>query len=141
VGSVESKFQLSIALNYIHAEKLVNMVGGQLQMQLQLALPSGQVIREGTRVILPFTLTVSTSPPVLTMTVKGVAEVRFSDETSLEKLMKDLEKGIVPQPIFTAVFQHCYFEVLLFSRELGLPPPIPTPQPQQVKQTTSTGVM
>lgn len=134
-------YQLSLSVNYIHAEKLVSVVPSEIHLQIQLALPAGQVHREDSRLVLPFTLTASTTPPILSITIKGLAEVRFEDEHLMEEMLRDIEKGKVPHPIFATVFQYCYFEVVLLSRELGLPPPIPAPAPPHTVKEKSTNVM
>lgn len=146
MSSVERKISISLSITQIHAEKLVESMSlhGEVAVQLQLALPAGTVRREGDVVKVPFTFTAHTTPPLATISIRGVAELRCSGEEEVEKLVSELQQGKVPQPLFATVFQVCYFETLLLMRELGFPPPIPPPQlPEKTSEvsTSRTGMV
>ena len=123
---------VSIRLTYIHGERLVEETPKELQVHLQVTLPSGEVILKKHGLEVPYIVSLATTPPVANITVKGVIVVS-GDSSELKKIEKDVKNRKVPPFIINSLMQFAFFEVMLLSRELGLPPPVPVPAiaPQQ----------
>ncbi len=120
-------YSFSIRLTSITAEKLAEIMPQKIQFQINLTLPSSQPYRRGAALIVPFVFSVSTVPPTVQITLKGEAHVTGSERGDISGLEKDLKNKKIPQPIFQAVFHHLMAEVIVLSRSLGVPPPIPLP--------------
>lgn len=126
------KVSVSIRLTYIHGEKLVEETPKELQVHLQVTLPSGEVILKKQGLEVPYVVSLVTNPPAANITVKGVVVIT-GDSSELKKIEKDIKNRRVPPFIINPLMQFAFFEVMLLSRELGLPPPVPIPAiaPQQ----------
>ncbi len=130
-------FTITIQLTSINAEKLSETLPPKLQFNVNLAIPSGNPFRRDNQLIVPFTFTISSIPPVVQIVLKGNAVVISSDKKELENIEKDIREKKMPQPLIQAVFTNMLAESVILSRSLGVPPPLPGMpqlQPQQGKQ-------
>ncbi|MEM0369981.1 MAG: hypothetical protein QXU58_01980 [Pyrobaculum sp.] len=109
-----------IRFDYIHAERLgVPPAGAQLQMNMQVMIEGERSVKRGGVVEIPFTISISSVPSVVTVTIRGVAAVQGEVDV----------KNLPPQ-VAGPIMQAAIFEAALIMRELGFPPPLPV-QPQQ----------
>lgn len=111
-----------IRFDYIHAERLgVPPAGAQLQMNMQVMIEGERAVKRGGVTEIPFTISISSTPSVVTVTIRGVAAVQG-----------DVDVKNIPPQVAAPIMQAALFEAALIMRELGFPPPLPVqPQPQQ----------
>ena len=119
--------KLSIKINYIHAEKMINNIPQQIQMQFQLNLPSSKMNILNNILTIPFVLTVGTTPLLASFTFKGEILVE-SNKEEIFRVKKNIEQKKTPQNILQFVLQYLMLETAILGRELGLPPIFPLPQ-------------
>ncbi|MEM1598281.1 MAG: hypothetical protein QXP31_03770 [Pyrobaculum sp.] len=113
-----------IRFDYIHAERLgVPPPGAQLQMNMQVMIEGERAVKRGGLTEIPFTISISSAPSIVTVTIRGVAAVQG-----------DVDAKNLPPQVAGPIMQAAIFEAALIMRELGFPPPLPV-QPQQ--STTS----
>jgi len=130
-------FTITIQLTSISAERLSETLPPKLQFNVNLAIPSGNPFKRDNQLIVPFTFTISSIPPVVQIVLKGNAVVISSDKNELGKIEKDIREKKMPQPLLQGVFTNMLAESVILSRSLGVPPPLPGMpqlQPQQGKQ-------
>lgn len=124
---------VSIKFDLLHAERLAEVQGGaQVQLAINLNIHGEKLIRRHDRIEIPFTVHVSSTPPTINMTIRGTAQISGGN---LREIEEALLRGNVPAQVSTAIMQAGLFEAGLLMRELGFPPAIPVPQPQQRKES------
>ena len=106
-----------LRIEYIHGERLSN-AGGNVSVNININIDADGAVKRGDVVEVPFTATVATVPSIMHVTVRGYAVLQGVDPKN------------IPQNVLATVSQLIMFELMLITRELGLPPPIPVPQPQ-----------
>ncbi len=127
-------FTISIQLSSISAEKLAPSLPPKIEFNVNLALPSAEPVKRGKQYIIPFTFTVSSTPPVVQIILRGNALVIAEKEDDLKKLENDIRNKKMPGSIVQAIFTNAIAESILISRSLGIPPPLPgLPQLMQMK--------
>jgi len=111
-----------IRFDYIHAERLgVPPSGVQIQMNMQVMIEGERAVKRGGVTEIPFTISISSSPSVVTVTIRGVAAVQG-----------EVDAKNLPPHVAGPIMQAALFEAALIMRELGFPPPLPVqPQHQQ----------
>ena len=107
-----------IRIEYIHGERIGNP-SGNISVNININIDADGAVKRGDVVEVPFTASIATVPGVLHVTVRGHA------------ILHGVDPRNIPQNILATVSQLVMFELMLITRELGLPPPIPMPQPQQ----------
>jgi len=128
---------IAIQFTSISAERLAMMLPPRIDFSVNIAIPSSEPIRRENQYMIPFTFTVSSTPPVVQITLKGIVLVSSDKRSELDKIEEELtKKKQVPPPIIQAVFVNALAEVILLSRSLALPPPIPIP-PQLIQVKSS----
>ena len=128
---------ISIQLVSITAERLSENLPPQIQFQVNLSIPSDQPFSRNESVIVPFTFTINSIPPVVHYSIKGRAIITPQKKRGEEKTLKEIvEKKKIPQQVVQAVFINMLAEVIVLSRSLGVPPPIPPIQLPQPRKTT-----
>ncbi|MCD6196099.1 MAG: hypothetical protein J7J82_04865 [Staphylothermus sp.] len=130
-------FTITIQLTSISAERLSETLPPKLQFNVNLAIPSGNPFKRDNQLIVPFTFTISSIPPVVQIVLKGNAVVISSDKNELGKIEKDIREKKMPQHLLQGVFINMLAESVILSRSLGVPPPLPGMpqlQPHQGKQ-------
>ncbi len=132
-------FTITIQLTSINAEKLSETLPPKLQFNVNLAIPSGNPFRRDNQLIVPFTFTISSIPPVVQIVLKGNAVIISSDKKELEKIEKDVREKKMPQPLIQAVFTNMLAESVILSRSLGVPPPLPGMPQLQTQQGKQLG--
>jgi len=80
-----------------------------------------------------FLVKVDCLPPIASIDIKGTMFVSPQSKEELEMIEKSAKEGTPPPPLIMAVYSYVLPLAALLSRELGLPPPCPPPQPQQVQ--------
>ncbi len=131
---IKTPFGISVHLVSINAERLSEALPPQVQFQINLQVPSSPPFRRDEVVVIPFTFTISSIPPVVQISLKGQAFFIPKDKEGRKLRDEILEKKKVPQPIVQAIFSNAIADVIVISRSLGVPPPLPPLQiPQQRK--------
>ena len=81
----------------------------------------------------PFVLAINYNPSIAQISLKGSAYVA-GDKSEIEKILKDYEEKKPPLPLIVqSISNVVFFESVLISRTLNIPPPIPLPQIPQAK--------
>lgn len=112
-----------IRFDYIHAERIAMLPPNtQIQIQMSYQFEADRAMKRGGALELPFTLTLSSNPNAVTMTIRGVALIQG-----------DVDPRNLPPHIAVPVMQMVMFEASLILRELGMPPLVAV-QPQQPGQ-------
>ncbi|ABL88772.1 conserved hypothetical protein [Pyrobaculum islandicum DSM 4184] len=113
---------VGIRFDYIHAERFgAPPPGAQLQMNVQVMIEGERAVKRGGTIELPFTVSIASSPSVVTVTIRGTAVIQGEVDV----------KNLPPQ-VAGPIMQAALFEAALVMRELGFPPPLPIqPQSQQ----------
>lgn len=88
--------------------------GAQLQMNVQIMIEGERAVKRGGVTEIPFTVSISSSPGVVTVTIRGVAAVQG-----------DVDVKNPPPQVAGPIMQAALFEAALVMRELGFPPPLP----------------
>ena len=75
----------------------------------------------------PFVLTITYSPSIAQLNLKGSASVQ-GDKNEVDKIVKDYEQKKPPaQIVLQSISNVAFTESVIVSRILGIPPPIPLP--------------
>uniref|UniRef100_A0A7C4JKU6 Uncharacterized protein n=1 Tax=Staphylothermus marinus TaxID=2280 RepID=A0A7C4JKU6_STAMA len=130
---------ISIQLVGISAERLSQAIPPRVDFSINLTLPSGEIMRKGNQVTIPFVFTVMSTPPIVQITLKGSVMVSASSESDAKKLEEDIVNKKMPLPIVQAVMAYALADTVYLSRSLGLPPPIPQLTPPQQVQDSKQG--
>lgn len=130
---------LSIQLSGITAERLSQAIPPRVDFSINLTLPSGEITRKGSQVALPFVFTVTSVPPIVQITLKGIVTVSTGSDGDAKKLEDDIRNKKMPLPIIQAVMAYALADTVYLSRSLGLPPPIPQLTPPQQGQDVKQG--
>lgn len=117
---------IDIRVISLSAERLSENIPGKIQYSMQLSLPSGEVRRIKNKINIPFIYTLSSSPPIINVTIRGFVDIT-GDEKTLSTILDQIRYKKIPQYVFQTAFQYIVFEALYVVRELGIPPPIPMP--------------
>jgi len=125
---VDQQVNIRVRLSYIHAEKISEIRAPQIQFQIQITVPSGEVRASEQELLIPYAFNLNSVPPILNVTLKGDIVV-YGDKDRLENLRNDIKKRKIPKELIQAATQYTMFEAMLLARELGIPPPIPLPAP------------
>ncbi|HDJ97009.1 MAG: hypothetical protein DRJ55_00590 [Thermoprotei archaeon] len=130
-----NSLNINVKISYLHAERLAKTTPPKLGVNIQISFPSEEPQWGDAWVYMPFVFNLSTSPPAVTVTLRGYAEIK-GEKKEIEKLRKEAGKGKFPSQIVQLVTSYTMFEAMLLMRELGFPPIMPIPQPGQTKPTT-----
>lgn len=121
--------RLSIIYEYIHAEKLTENITGNININVQLTFPSSpNIVVTPTELKARFIANITSTPPVLNITLKGVLAVS-GDPKNIKKIEENIKNKKPDPPLIHFLTSHILFESALLARELGLPPAMPLPQP------------
>ncbi len=127
---MDERLSIGFRLLYMHAERLSESATPQVRYEIQLSIPSGEPRLEGERLRMPYVFNLTTTPPLLSVTLRGEVVITGRPERLREVLEESRQKG-APSQILHAATQYAMFEAMLLARELGLPPPIPVPPPKR----------
>ena len=120
-----------VRLDYIHAERPLPITTQQFNVVFNVSILGNVNTRDNTAEI-PFVISVTSNPPVFSLSLKGVLLIEGSNEV-INDLVKKLKEGKVPDQLQAIITQFAIFEASLLARELGLPPIIPIQvKPQQI---------
>lgn len=100
------------------------------QVQILVNINVLEMERRESSIEVPFLLSVSFSPAIALMNIKGKAKV-MGDAEALGKVMEDYSRRRPPPiQLIQAISNTAMAEAVLISRSLGIPPPLPPlPQP------------
>lgn len=127
---------IGVRFLYIHGEVTAPPPPGtQLQMAMNIQVNGPPEVMEEL-INVPFTITVSSMPPSIGITIRGLLTIQATSD-EVKRISGQLKGGNVPPEIQAIITQYAVFEAGLVARELGIPPTIPLPamaQPQQSQQ-------
>ena len=130
---------IAVRFMYIHGEVAAPpMPGTAMQLALNLQI-SGMPEASGELVNIPFTASVSSIPPGISITVRGILMVQASED-DVKRISSQVKSGSLPQDLQGVLMQYAVFEVSLIARELGIPPTIPLPMPPGQQKGTPTAI-
>jgi len=136
-------FTLSVHLTSINAERLSETLPPQVQFQINLQVPSAPPFRRDEALIIPFSFTIASLPPVVQISLKGQAIFMPRDKDGRKLRDEIMSKKKIPQQVVQAIFNNIIADVIIISRSLGVPPPVPPmrlPQPKKSPEQRYTPV-
>ncbi len=116
--------EFDLSFDYIHAERLTENISDKVNMNIQLSFPSSPPKVEDGKLEARFIVNITSQPPLLALTLKGVLRMTGSRE-EVEEARKRLESGETDPALFHLLASYIIFETALLAKELGLPPAIP----------------
>ncbi len=122
--------QVNLSFEYIHAEKLSEPQGGGVNLNVQLSFPAAPVSGGEGSLEARFVANITSQPPVLVITLKGVLRASGGRD-EIGELRRRLEGGEPDPALIHTLTTYILFEAALLSKELGLPPAIPLPPPRK----------
>ncbi len=124
------------SISSINAERLTEALPPQIQFQVSLQMPSSQPYRRDEAVVVPFALTISTTPPVVHISLKGQAMVVPRSDEGRKLCDQIISDKRVPAQFIQTAFMNVLADVIIISRALGVPPPLPPLFQQAVQQVS-----
>ncbi len=121
-----------IRLDYIHAEKPVPAQAQSVSVTFNVNIINSGVSQRGDVIEIPFVISVSTTPPIISIVLRGAVLVQADEGAS--EIVKSIGEGRVPEAIQAIIMQYAIFESSLIARELGVPPFIPVQMRQEQAQ-------
>lgn len=125
---------IGLRLLYVHAERLSESATPQVGYGVQLSISSGEPRLEGDRLRMPYVFNLTTTPPLLSVTLRGEVVIAGEPERVC-KVLEESKRRSAPSQILHAAAQYAMFEAMLLARELGVPPPIPIPPPKRGEES------
>ena len=128
--------RVSIAITNISGERFWDISKPLPPVQINTNLNLVDVERKAEDTLeVPFVLTVSYSPPIAQMNLKGRAHVTGSKD-EIDRIYLDYkEKRPPPAILVQSISNVVLVESVILSRTLNVPPPIPLPQIPQAKDS------
>ncbi|MCD6113752.1 MAG: hypothetical protein J7J78_00435 [Thermoprotei archaeon] len=124
------KVSVTVRFTSIFAEKVSEIIPQPLQYHTQLTLPSGDIEKSESKLRVPFVFNMTTTPLIATITLKGYVLVT-GPSNEINNIFDAINKKKPPQSIFLTTLHYTLTEAIIMSREIGIPPPIPIPQPSR----------
>ena len=134
--------QVHVVVTNLSAERFWDIdkpLPGQVQIAVNISV-IGFEQKGDTGAEAPYVFTVNFTPSVAQISIKGKAVVT-GDKTEIENTLQDYKQQKAPIPIIQAIQSICTAEVILLSRSLGIPPPLPPLQPPQESKPDVDGRM
>lgn len=122
---------VSVSLNQISGEKLMDLEGGISNLQVTTNISITKITQVQGMLEVGFVFVVNYSPAVANLTLKGVARVSGSERELAEIKRNFEEKKMLPPMILQSISNISFIEGVFLSRSLNIPPPIPLPSIQQ----------
>lgn len=116
--------QLSISFTYLQAEKIAEGFQGPLNVNVQVTFPLLTERVSETAISVGFAASVSSSPPVFSVILKGRVLIQGSSE-EIEKVSEKLKTQPADPELVQMVTSNLLFEAMLLLREIGFPPVLP----------------
>ena len=128
--------RVSIAITNISGERFWDISKPLPLVQINTNLNLVDVERKAEDTLeVPFVLTISYSPPIAQMNLKGRAHVTGSKD-EIDRIYLDYkEKRPPPAILVQSISNVVLVESVILSRTLNVPPPIPLPQIPQAKDS------
>ncbi|MEM4476164.1 MAG: hypothetical protein QXS73_04310 [Desulfurococcaceae archaeon] len=123
------------SVSSITAEKLTEVLPPQIQFQVNLHMPSSQPYRRDEAVVIPFALTISTIPPVVHISLKGQTMIVPRSDEGKKLCNQIISEKKVPAQFIQTAFMNVLADVVIISKTLGVPPPLPPLFQQAMQQT------
>ncbi|GGP22485.1 hypothetical protein GCM10007981_18740 [Thermocladium modestius] len=127
---------IQIRITYIHGE--VNGAAPNLNVAVNFQLNGAPAVRDNSMEV-PFSISASSVPPFLNITIRGAALVQ-GDPKAINSLASDLRSG-KPNQVQALAMQYAMLELALISRELGLPPILPVQPPPPPQQQSNNNIL
>ena len=132
-----------ISTTRISAEKIQELITNKLSYN---SLFNVSVKKESKDVndetIYEYTLTLTSTPPAITITIQGIAFIRFHTKEELSSFLRE-EPPRRASIVANIVFPHVYATLILLSKELQIPPPLikQTPEHESSKNRRNMSMM
>ncbi len=142
VSGIPQVRAVQFRLDYIHAERLMNVASASqpVNIMFNLNVLTANINRQDMLLEVPFVANISSVPSIVSVTLRGAIILQFERSEDLESLARTLNEGKVPDIINMIIMQYVLFEASLVIRELGLPPIMPLPLPQQKPAERTTEI-
>jgi hypothetical protein len=120
--------RVNVVISNISAERFLDFRKPFPQVHINTNLNmTGMEKKQDDSLDVPFVLTISYTPSVAQISLKGIAYV-VGDKGETEKVYEEYEEKKPPPPIIVqSVSNVAFIESVLISRTLNIPPPIPLP--------------
>lgn len=122
------------SISSITAERLTEALPPQIQFQVNLHMPSSQPYRRDEAVVIPFALTISTTPPVVHISLKGQTMIIPRSDEGRKLCNQVISEKKVPAQFIQTAFMNVLADVVIISKTLGVPPPLPPLFQQSIQQ-------
>jgi len=121
--------RVNVFISNLSAERLLDIGKPIRQLQISTNLNLVGVEKKQDNLLeVPFIFTVSYTPGVAQINIKGKAHV-IGNEKELKKIHKAyVEKKPPPPIIIQSIMNVAFVESILISKAINVPPPIPLPQ-------------
>lgn len=132
-----------ISTTRISAEKIQELTTNKLSYN---SLFNVSVKRESKNIddetVYEYTLTLTSTPPAITITIQGVAFIRFQTNEEMSSFLRE-EPSKRASIVANIVFPHVYATLILLSKELQIPPPLirQTPENEPSKNRRNMSMM
>ncbi len=109
-------------------------------LQISMNINVGKIEKSGEKAKGRFLLDIGYQPSIARITVEGRIIVSGKKD-EIERLIKDLKSGKMPQPVIQSIYTAGFSEALMLCRSIGVPPPLPPlPAPSEQKKKGSEGM-
>ncbi len=126
---------IAVRVTSVQAERFVepeDPLPGNLQISMNINV--GKIEGSGEKAKGMFLLDIGYQPSIARITVEGRILVSGKKD-EIERLIKDLKSGKIPQPVIQSVYTAGFSEAVLLCRSVGVPPPLPSlPAPTEQKK-------
>lgn len=129
------RMNVMIRVMRVQAERFVepeDPLPGNVEISVNMNL--GKIESTDERAKGKFVFDVSYRPSIARITVEGRLIVTGS-KGEIKNFLEETKGGKMPQPIFQSVFSAGLSEVIILSRSIGVPPPLPPPSPKRDSST------
>jgi hypothetical protein len=128
--------RVNVSISNVSAERFLDFRTPFPPVQINTNLNlTGMEKKPDASLEVPFVLTISYSPSVAQISLRGRAYV-IGEKDEIEKIYREYEEKKPPPPVIVqSVSNVVFIESVLISRTLSIPPPIPLPQIPEAKPT------
>jgi hypothetical protein len=118
---------IQVNIERINAEKITEAIRKSIQYNTSLNIT--KVSEDAGRGwgLYDFKLNIITTPPAISFSINGKVRIQFSEKEKDFFKKEEKEKAAI---IMNTVFPHLLSTVIILSRELQVPPPLPITLPQ-----------
>ncbi len=129
---------IAVRVMRVQAERFIepeDPLPGNLQISMNINV--GKIEGSNGKAKGKFLLDIGYQPSIARITVEGRILVS-GKEDEVDRLIKDLKSGRMPQPVIQSIYAAGFSEVVMLCRSIGVPPPLP-PLPAPTEQKGKSG--